>query len=342
MEPDSYGYVDFYSTRTAIYPIFMRALMWLGLSLQAITYVQVAVFCVSLMILIAAMQRASIKRCWIVLFVVLLGSNSYFSSFQRTILTESIGFSVVVVATAFLLEYLRTGQVLWLALAGLFIGLEIGIRSAGIFLLPMLALAVWLKLHHRNVTIVTLVAALIVPPAIAPGFERLIHRVEHGDRADSILPYVLVGKAAMLINDNTVFTGPASVSLNQLGRKLNASYKPAHEYLHSVPSWVAAPTLTAFFEAAAQFQVINKDIAAISDQAGFSPDYLREELGKQAIRANVSGFALLTMTHYCGQWSITALTFPPSAHAVRAYSSSLVKVPLIAEIRPTHFFRRQA
>ena len=105
-------------------------------------------------------------------------------------------------------------RILWLALAGLFIGLEIGIRSAGIFVLPMLALAVWLKLHHRNVTIVTLVAALIVPPAIAPGFERLIHRVEHGDRADSILPYVLVGKAAMLINDNTVFTGPASVSLN--------------------------------------------------------------------------------------------------------------------------------
>ena len=63
-----------------------------------------------------------------------------------------------------------------------------------------------------------------------------------------------------------------------------------------------------------------------------------EELGKQAIRANFSGFALLTMTHYLGQWSITALTFPPAAHAVRAYSSSLVKVPLIAEIGPAPFF----
>jgi hypothetical protein len=96
--------------------------------------------------------------------------------------------------------------------------------------------------------------------------------------------------------------------------------------------------LTASFEAAAQFQVINKDIVSIADKTGFSPDYLREELGKQAIRSNIPGFALLTMTHYLGQWSIAVLNFPPTAHAVSAYSSSLAKVPLIAEIGPSPFF----
>ena len=54
MEPDSYGYVDFAPSRTAIYPLFLRALMGLGLSLDQITYVQVTVFCGALTVLIAA------------------------------------------------------------------------------------------------------------------------------------------------------------------------------------------------------------------------------------------------------------------------------------------------
>ncbi len=340
LEPDSGGYIGFSANRTAIYPFFLRTLTELGLSLQSITYVQIAIFCVGLMVLVVALERASIRRAWILLFVLLLGTNAHFSSFQKTILTESIGFSVIVVATAFLLDYLRTGRAMWLALAGLFIGLGIGIRPAGIVLLPTLALAAWLKLRRRDVSALVLIAALIVPPAIGPAVERVLYRIEHGARVESVLPYVLVGKAALLVKGDTVFTGPASASLNSLGHKLYKAYEPAHKYLDEVPSRVALPVLTAFFEGAAQFQVISKDIVSIADQTGVSPDYLREELGKQAIRSNIFGYISLTLTHYLGQWSIAALNFPPTAHAVSAYSSSLTKLPLIDEIGRTPFFPR--
>jgi hypothetical protein len=340
MEPDSGGYVNFSSNRTALYPLFLRALSSLGLSLQAITYVQVAIFCGGLMVLLSALERARIKRVWIVLFVVLLGANSYFASFQRTILTESISFTTIAIATAFLLDYLRTGRALWIALAGLFLGLTIGIRPAGVFLLPMIVLAAWLKWYQRNVSIVVLILAAALPPTLGVAAERLMHRIEHGTRAESVLPYVLAGKAAMLVKSDTVFTGPAAESLNSLGQKLYRSYKPAHEFLRELPSWVARPVLTAFYEAAGQFQVINKDIVRISDQTGISQDYLREELGKQAILSNLSGYLKLTLTHYIGQWSITALTFPPAARAVSNYCASVAEIPLYKEIGPTPFYPR--
>ena len=338
MEPDSSGYVSFSANRTAMYPLFLRALTGLGLSLQSVTYVQVAVFCGALVILIVALDRANIRRFWLVLFVVLLGTNSYFASFQRTILTESIGFSAITAATAFLLDYLRTGRAIRLALAGIFVGLSIGIRPGCITFLPMLVLAVWLKWHRRDVTAYALVAALIVPTALGMIAERAMHRMEHGARADSVLPYILTGKAAMLVRSDTVFTGPASATLNSLGQKLSRAYEPVHDYLSRLPSRVAVPVMTAFFEAAGQFQVINKDLASIAVQSGVSEDYLREELGKQAIRSNIGGYATLTLTHYFGQWSIAALTFPPTARAVNDFSSSLPKVPLIEEIGPTPFF----
>ena len=338
MEPDSSGYVSFTANRTAIYPFFLRALAGLGLSLQWTTYVQVAVFCGGLMVLIAALERANIRRVWLVLFVVLLGANSYFSSLQRTILTESIGFSAVVVTTAFLLDYLRTGRALCLTLAGLFLGLAIGIRPACITFLPMLVLAVWLKWHRRNASAYALVAALIVSPALGVIAERVLHRIEHGARGESILPYVLVGKAAMLVRADTIFTGPESAALNSLSQKLYRAYAPAHDYLINLPSRAGAVVLTAFFEAVAQFQVINNDLVSIGTQTGVSQDYLRTELGKQAIRANIPGYVKLTLTHYLGQWSIAALNFPATANSVTAFSSIQTALPLRREMGATPFF----
>ncbi len=164
----------------------------LGLSLQLITYVQVAMFCGGLMVLVAALEQASIRR---VRYFFLFSCSARIPTSRRsrkTILTESIGFSAIAVTTAFLLDYLRTGRTRWLALAGLFVGLSIAICPAGIVLLPMLVLAAWLKWHRRDVPALVLIAALIVPPAVAVAVERAMHRIEHGARTDSVLPYILV------------------------------------------------------------------------------------------------------------------------------------------------------
>ena len=48
----------------------------------------------------------------------------------------------------------------------------------------------------------------------------------------------MVGKGAMLVRQDTVFTGPHHGALNELGKKLAATYVPVHEFLAGLPSLV--------------------------------------------------------------------------------------------------------
>ena len=52
----------------------------------------------------------------------------------------------------------------------------------------------------------------------------------------------------MLVRQDTVFTGPHHDALNELGKKLAATYVPVHEFLAGLPSLVAYPAMTAGFE----------------------------------------------------------------------------------------------
>lgn len=337
MEPDSGGYVIFLANRTAIYPIFLRVLTKSGLGLEQIVYVQLALFCCALAILVGSMLRWSIKRRWIVIFVVLLAANSYFSSFQRTILTESIGFSALAVATSLLLDYLRTGRAVFLAGAALFVGLTIGIRPAGLMIAPMIPIAALLKRKNRDVSAVVLALTAVAPILLGWASERVLYRLEHGDRSETILPYILTGKAAMLVRDDTTFVGPHAEALRKLGAKLNDEYAPAHEFLAGIPSWSAWPVLTAYYEAAAQFQVIDRDLAQLAAKENTTTDVLRRELGEQVIVSNPLGYLRLSLVHYLGQWSITALMFPPAARAVNSYRESVRSIPLYDVITATPF-----
>ena len=85
LEPDSPGYLEFDSNRTAFYPWFLRVSLRLGLTLEQITYVQIALFSVALLVLFAALMRARASKWVIAAVAVLFGANSYFSGFHRTI-----------------------------------------------------------------------------------------------------------------------------------------------------------------------------------------------------------------------------------------------------------------
>jgi hypothetical protein len=278
------------------------------------------------------LMRWDIKRWWVTTIVILLGANTYFSSFQRTILTESIGFSAVLAATALLLDYFRTGRAPFLAGASIFIGLAIGIRPAGVMIVPMLVIAAILMRKVRDVSPGLLAIATIIPVLIGWAPDRVLYRIEHGARSASVLPYVLVGKAAMLAGPGMRFTGPHADALRELSDKLVQNYAPAHKFLAALPSLVAWPVLTAFYEAAGQFQVINRDLVRLAERYGTTPEILSVELGEQTIRNNPIAFMRLSLTHYIGQWSVTALTFPPAARAVNAYRESVPQIPLQAEI----------
>jgi hypothetical protein len=324
-QPDSDGYISFSAVHTSLYPLFLQLLIGLGLNLVQITYVQIVLFSLALIVLLAALLRAGVPRIFVAAFAITLGASSYFSTFSRTIMTESLFCTFMVLGLAFWIDYFRTGKVSALALTGFFIGISIGIRPAGVTLAPMLFVSAWLKWRDRDASSWLFALALVVPLALSLLAERIIYHARHGAVSASLSSYLLIGKGAMVIRKDAAFTGPYTAALGPLGRQLYESYIPVHQFLAGVPPG-AIPALTANYESIGQFQILRKDIAEDSVRLSVPAEFLLSELGRQAIESNISGYLRLSLIHYVGQWSVASLTFPPTARAVNDYVARL-KVP---------------
>ena len=330
-QPDSSGYIAFAASRTAFYPLFLRFLIDLGLNLIQITYVQAILFHVAFVFLLLALLRTRCPRVFVALFAVALGANVGFSSLHWTILTESVFLTVSAIAVACWLDYFRSGRLGYLASVSLCVGILYGIRPAAITLMPMVVISVWLMWARRSASIAAVVLAVVLPLAVGPTVEAMAFRAEHGNHRQTIVPYMMLGKAAMVIKPDTRFSGPYAGTLKDLGTKLYAIYAPVRTYLSGV-AIAALPIISSTYEGVAQFSILNDELAQAAEKTGLSTDQLRDTLGEQAILGNLPGFLRLFFINYFGQWSVTALTFPPTARVVAAYFKNYPKVPLIKHL----------
>lgn len=328
LQPDSFGYLSFDRSRTALYPLFLRALTGVGLNLDQVTCVQAVIFHIALLFLLLAMLRAGCGRFLVFIFVLALELNVAYSSLHWSILSKSLFLSLSAIMAALLLDYFRTGRLVFIANASLCVGILYGIRPAAITLVPMLFVAAWLNWQKRNRPGWAMLVAMFVPLAAGPIFENAVFRLIHADSRATTVPNMMMGKAAMVIRGDTRFFGPYADTLNGLGAELNATYAPVHTFLSYLPSIVAWPVASSTYEAVAQFSVLNDALAKASNRTGLSQEWLSEELGRQAIEQNLTGFLQLSLLNYFGQWSVTALTFPPAARAFNSYVNTYRNVPL--------------
>ncbi|MFN3656962.1 MAG: hypothetical protein ACK4UO_06880 [Pseudolabrys sp.] len=321
IEPDSEVYIAFNAFRPALYPAFLAVGRALGLDLIAITWVQLALFCAALVFFLLALLRAGFTKTLLALLVAVLAANVLFSSFHRAILTESISFSLALVALAGWIEYLRSGRVAWLAVAGLALGLMLGFRLAGLGIVPLHALAVWVKKPQRFARASALVIAL-VPVALGVGAERALHYAVHGGGHPSQAPYLLTGKAALLVKPDMKFSGPHAAALGDLAHKLYDIYAPMQRTLAAAPSWPVKVQLSAAYEASAQYPVLVKEIDEAAQREGTTAAVLRSALGRQVIWQNLPGYLELTLLNQLGQWSVAAQNFPAVARGLAAYADA--------------------
>lgn len=320
-EPDSEAYIAFSPFRPAYYPAFLAVLRALGLDLVAITWVQLGLFAAALSYLLVALLRAGVPRVWLALLVAVLAGNVLFSSFHRSILSESIYFSLSVVAVALWVDYFRTARPMYFVGAGLSLGLMLGIRLAGLGLLPVHVLAVWVK-RPKGIPLWAALVLALVPPAVGAGGERVLYYTVHGSGSISQAPYLMFAKAAMLIRPDMTFSGPHAEALTVLGRQLSAMYAPIQAAAAGAPSLPVRAQLSANYEGLAQYSVLTAEIEQAAARAGTTPSALRMELAKQVIAQNVTGYLVLTLLNELGQWSVAAQNFPGVARALNDYADA--------------------
>lgn len=320
-EPDSEGYIAFDAIRPSLYPAVLSICRALGLGLVAITWVQLAIYAAALTYFLLALLRAGFPKLLLALLVAALAGNILYSSFHRSILTESIYFSLSLIAVALWVDYLRSGSVPRLALAGLALGFMIGFRLAGLGLLPLHALAVWVK-RPRAMSRWLALALALAPVAIGIGSERAIYYAVHGGVGVSQAPNLLTGKAALLIRPDMTFSGPHAPALQDLGAQLFAIYAPIQRTLAEAPSWPVRAQLSAAYEGFAQYHVLGDAFEQAAQRERTSVAVLRSELGRQVIRQNLGRYLGLTLLNELGQWSVAAQNFPPIARALTSYAEA--------------------
>jgi hypothetical protein len=141
----------------------------------------------------------------------------------------------------------------------------IGIRPAGLGLLPMHVFAVWIK-RPQNLSKWMLVVAVALPVAVGAGSDRLIYRAVHGSVSQSTAPNLAMGISALLIKPDMKFTGPHATTLNALGAQLYTKYEPVHRYLAAAPSLAVRTQLSAAYEIEAQFYAFGDEIKEVARQ----------------------------------------------------------------------------
>ena len=145
IEPDSASYLAFSPFRPALYPAFLYLCRSIGLDLVEITWLQLGIFAIALSYLLIVLLRNGFPRWLLAIMVAVLAGNVLFSSYHRSILSESISFSAGIVAVAWWIEYFRTRNIRFLMAAGLVLGLMVGIRTAALGLVPLHFMAVWMR-----------------------------------------------------------------------------------------------------------------------------------------------------------------------------------------------------
>ncbi|HZL30470.1 MAG TPA: hypothetical protein VFC54_05345 [Pseudolabrys sp.] len=332
IEPDSKGYIDFDPLRSAFYPAFLYLCRAAGLSLVQTTWVQLAIFGAALGYLLSALRRIDVPRYMLAALVLLLAANVLFSSFHRSILTESLYFSGTAVLLGLWLDYFRSGQGRFLFLAGLILGLMIGVRPAGIGVVPMQLLAAWLRRPPQMISKWLMVALAVAPVMIGAGSERVLYRAVHVDKSESTTPNLLIGMAAMLVQPNMKFTGPRAQTLTQLSTRLDETYGPTQKYLADAPTISVRVQLSAAYQALSQFRALASELVEAAKKENTTPDALRAELGKQIVSQNISGYVRLMLVNYFGQWCVAVRNFPPTARRLAEYANTNPSISLGGQI----------
>jgi hypothetical protein len=306
-----------------LYPALIYVCTALHLSLVQITWIQLSIFCASLAFLLLALLRAGFSKPLVALFAFALATNVMYSTIQYSILSESLFFSLGAITLGLWIDYLRTGKVAAIAIAGFLLGLMIGIRLAGLGLIPLHFFAVYLRWSKRDVSALVTIAALVGSLIAGIGVEYLVYRVAHpGQMRQSRAQYVLLGKGAMLIRSDTVYTGPHAVALNTIGAKVYSIYGPIQRLLAEAPLLPVRVLLSSQFEGMAKDYFLVDDIDRAAAKEGVSAADLRIDFGKQTIEQNITGWLKLGLVNDLGLWSVAVRRFPPTAGATAQFIES--------------------
>ena len=295
IENDSFSYINNESIRLSLYPYLIDLF---GENLKMVIYFQIIVFSVSIASIVLALKKKKICSILILIFLFLILVNIYYTSFTKTILTESLFISFINLSVAVIIVYNDTKfKNILSILLGLFLGLIISIRhEALIIALFISCMLIYFEISKNNKRIIIFLLMLLTVPT----FEINKFYSENITR-DSVIEKIIKGKIFMLSGFEDFDYSRLSFMQQSYIDESIASSKKINSFLNQIKNPYLKNNLYSDYEVVAQYQLDEFANTDIFENGKYTKEF-EKNLLIDIIKSNPTIFIKLSLHHYLTLW----------------------------------------
>jgi len=310
IQPDSLGYMYPSTSRQTLYYLFITSLNKIGISIIFFQKVLLSFSIVSLVFFIG--RKTSVLLGLLSYSFIIL--NTYYISYSKTILPESILFSLLNLAVVYLFKEKR-GDLITFALI---CGIMASLKPVGIVLSLILFIFFLIK-NKINYKLFIFIIFFAVPNLI----ENFFFHSQNRERT-TIFGQIVLGKLVILSGKDSFIINNYSEELSPLLEKTKKEFKVVHKFLNNLDNIFLKAELLSDYEVVAQYQTFNIESV---QKLGFEKNIIFENTNKifyEIIKNNLYDYLKLSLFHYVGNWSIGSKE--------RFLSGNYKEVPLYQEL----------
>jgi hypothetical protein len=295
---DSDSYIHFSGTRGLGYPTFLFILRSVGIPLEGVPWVQLALHLATLPVLFGALRR-SIGNLWLPSLIILLVSiNPRVAQYHGQILSESLFLSLIVLFVSAVLRYQNGCSRQNLLFVSGLAALSITLKPVGWAFVMLVLLVLASRLAWQNGRGAAL-AAFVLPLVLVVSVEHIASRFVHGSARESLAPRHIFAKAGMVeatVPNALLASGPNA----PLHRALERDVVAIRRLVERAPEENIARYLTGFYEVLLQVRFAPDVARGLAAKDDLGQAFL--EAGLERLRYGWRGYLVLTARHYLSLW----------------------------------------
>ena len=310
IQPDSSSYMDPNQSRQSLYYLLITLLNKIGMNIILFQKILLSFSIVSLVFFIV--RNTSVFLGALSYFLIIL--NTYYISYSKTILPESIIFSLLNLAIVFLFEEKRGGLIIFALICGIIASL----KPVGIFLSTILFIIFFIR-NKKTHKIFIFLIFFTIPTIVENSFFYSLYK-----ERTTVFKQVVIGKLVVLSGKDSFIINDYSEELWPLLETTKEEYRIVHKFLNSLDNILLKAELLSDYEVIAQYQTFNLESVK---KLEFNKDIVLENTTNiffEIIKNNFYDYLKLSLFHYLGNWSIGSKE--------RFLKGNYEKVPLYQEL----------
>tara|TARA_B100000886_G_scaffold184952_1_gene126897 strand:+ start:1387 stop:2496 length:1110 start_codon:yes stop_codon:yes gene_type:complete len=225
-------------------------------------------------------------------FLIIL--NTYYISYSKTILPESILFSLLNLAVVYLFEEKKGGLIIF----SLICGIMASLKPVGI-LLSLILFIIFFTKNKINYKVFIFIVFFAVPNLL----ENFFFYSQFKERT-TIFKQIVVGKLVILSGKDSFQINDYPDELHPLLEKTKKKFRIVHNFLDGLDNPLLKAELLSDYEVVAQYQTFNLESV---QKLEFDKNIIFENTNKiffEIIKNNFYDYLKLSLFHYVGNWSI--------------------------------------